>query len=102
MDLWKKIRLLFAFHRYFLPTSLIIDGACMYLLYRNGMGAYSVLFWFKVGTLAASAYFINEYKRHEYYYFFNFGLSKKTLWISTLSFDMFLFFILIFITVQFL
>ena len=92
MNFFKKIRLIFSFYTYFIWVSLFIDIACGYLLWRNGTAIYSTLFWFKFFTMGASGYLVNEFRKEEYFYFFNFGLSKKTLWISTLTFDLFLFF----------
>jgi hypothetical protein len=96
----RKVRLLFTFYRYYIWVSVFIDAACAFFLWKNGMGAYSSLFWFKLFTLGASFYFVNEYKKGEYYYFYNFGLSKKTLWISTLTFDLLLFFTLLILAYQ--
>lgn len=101
MKIIRNIRLLFTFYRSFIWVSLFIDVACMYLLCKNGISAYKALFWLKLFTMGAASYFINEYKKHEYFYFYNFGLSKKTLWIFTLVFDLLLFFGLMILAYQF-
>jgi hypothetical protein len=41
--------------------------------------------------------FIRSYKSKEFYYYQNLGLSKKFLWISTLSFDILLYLV---VTIQ--
>ena len=101
MDFIKKTRLLFTFYRNFIWVSVCIDAACAYLLWIYGLSIYSVLFWFKLFTLGASFYLVNEYKKNEYFYFYAFGLSKKSLWISTLVMDMMLFFLILMLTYQF-
>lgn len=55
---------------------------------------YPLLFWFKIFTMGASFYLINDYRKQYYFYFYNFGLSKKALWIFSLSSDLLLFFAL--------
>lgn len=92
MKFIRNIRLLFTFYRYYMWVSIFINAACMYILWSNGIGIYKMLFWLKVFTIAASCYLVNEFRKEDYFYFYNFGLSKKTLWISTLSFDLLLFF----------
>lgn len=97
----KKIRLLFTFYRNYIWVSVCINVACAYLLWIYGMSIYSALFWFKIFTLGASFYLVNEYKKHEYFYFYAFGVSKKTLWISTLAFDLVLFYLILILAYQF-
>jgi len=55
------------------------------------MRAFVAIFWFKVASLAGIFYFINAHKRKEYYYYRNFGLSKRKIWIPILTFDFLLF-----------
>lgn len=88
----QKLRLLFTFYQYLIWVSVFINIACGFFLWKNGISAYSALFWFKLFTLGASVYFTNEYRKEEYFYFYNFGLSKKTLWITTIILDMLIFF----------
>src|SRR5690554_377501 len=87
-----KIRLILTFYRYIIWVSVFINLACAFFLWKNGISAYSALFWLKLFTLGASVYFTNEYKKEEYFYFYSFGLSKKTLWISIVCLDMLIFF----------
>ena len=96
-----KLRLLFTFYRYFIWVSVFIDAACMYFLWKNGIEAYKMLFWLKIFSMGASFYLVNEYRKQEYYYFHNFGFSKKSLWIITLAFDLLLFFGLMILAYQF-
>jgi hypothetical protein len=94
MKYLQKLRLIFTFYRNFIWVSVFINLACGFFLWKNGMGAYSALFWLKLFSLGVSIYFTNEYKKEEYFYFYNFGLSKKILWITTIILDIFLFFAL--------
>lgn len=101
MKLIRFIRLFFTFYQYFLWVSVFINSTCAYLLWINGIGVYKALFWLKLFTMGASFYLVNEYKKQEYFYFYNFGLSKKTLWITTLTFDLLLFFGIMILAYQF-
>lgn len=91
----RKTGFLFTFYRYYIWVSLLVNVTCAFFLWNNGIGAYSALFWFKIFTMGVSLYLINDYRKQQYFYFYNFGLSKKTLWIFSLAFDLFLFFALI-------
>lgn len=90
----RKIRLLFTFYLYYIWVSLFINLACAFFLWKNGIGAYPALFWFKIFTMGSSFYLIKDYRKQIYFYFYNFGLSKKALWIFSLVFDLLLFFAL--------
>jgi cyanate permease len=101
MKLTRYIRLLFTFYRYFLWVSVFIDAACAYILWQHGISVYKALFWLKLFSMGASFYLVNEYRKQEYFYFYNFGFSKKSLWIITLAFDLLLFFGLMILAYQF-
>jgi len=78
-----------------MALSFLITATCLVLFWEYGFGIFSVLFWFKISTLALTFYFINNYKNKEYYYYQNLGVSKILLWSTTLSFDFALFIFLI-------
>lgn len=59
------------------------------------------MIWFKVITMAIIVYYINTYKRKEFYYYQNLGLSKKLLWTYTLGLDFLLFLIMSIIILKF-
>lgn len=100
MKIIRNIRLLFTFYQYFIWLSVFINAASMYLLWRNGIGAYKALFWLKLVSLGVSFYVVNEFKKQELLYFYNFGFSKKSLWIITLAFDLISFFALMILAYQ--
>lgn len=89
----KTIRLTWCFYRNYCLASVAISLVCALILWQFGFGnhVFFYLFWFKMVTLGLVFYFINMYKKKEFYYFQNLGLSKQWLWISTLSFDFLLF-----------
>lgn len=72
----------------------------MGILYTLGMWAFMAVFWFKIATLVLMYYSINNYKRKEFYYYRNLGVSKKILWISTLSLDIVLFNLLLILVMK--
>jgi len=93
-----KLRLLATFYKSFVFVSWAITLFCLLMIFIQGIGIITPLFWFKLVTLAIIVLFINSYKRNDFYYYKNLGLSKKILWISTLVFDLVLFILLAIIT----
>lgn len=92
----KTIRLILTFYKSIAFVSFLITFTCLVLLYGSGPDGISIiqpLFWFKIITLAITVYYINIYKKNEFYYYKNLGISKFTLWIPILIFD-FLFFLI--------
>lgn len=85
------LRLILSFYRSFAFASATLTFACISIVYANGIYAFTVVFWFKMATLGLIFYFINNYKKHELYYYKNLGVSKWMLWIPTLTFDFILF-----------
>jgi hypothetical protein len=67
------------------------------MFWINDLTGFFGIFWCKVLSLAITYYFINDRKKKEYYYYLNLGVSKKMLWISSVSFDFALFVISIII-----
>ncbi len=92
----KTLRLLLTFYRYLAGFSITISIMCLAILIgfgSNGVYIVAPLFWYKVFTLVAGVYIINNYKKREFYYYKNLGLSKLKLWIPILLFDFVLFLI---------
>jgi len=89
----KTINLLFSFYRTYALFSLLMTICCDYILYKWGINTLNTLVWFKVLTLSLAFLHIRNYKKYEMYYYLNLGLSKRVLWISTMAFDLILFFI---------
>ena len=92
----KTIRLLLTFYQSFAFTSFLITFVCLGLLFgfgAKGISMIQALFWFKIFTLASIVYSTNVYKKNQFYYYKNLGLSKTALWIPVLIFD-FLFFLI--------
>jgi len=95
-----KIRSILSFYKSFAFAGFTITLACMQFPYRYGIGTFSQVFWFKMLTLGMIFYLNNTYKRREFYYYKNLGVTKKLLWITTLSFDLILFLTLFFLTLN--
>jgi type III secretory pathway component EscU len=72
----------------------------MRLIYMYGISIFTVLIWFKLITLGIIVYYINSYKKNEFYYYQSLGLSKLFLWISTILIDLSLFVISIITMLQ--
>jgi hypothetical protein len=83
----KKIRLLFTFYKSFFVPSFLITLSCAALLFNLELSAFVYLFWFKVFTSAIFFWSVNTYKKKQYFYYQNLGLSKSKLWSFTLTLD---------------
>ncbi len=96
----RAIRLIFTFYKSFAFASLLITMTCVSIIYKSGISAFTVLFWFKIITFGLIFAYLHSYKKDVYYYYKNLGITKKHLWVSTLSFDLFLFLLLIMLTMK--
>jgi len=90
-----KISIIWIFYRSFFLLSLIITASCLRAFWLFQFEVFFTIFWFKIVTLAITYYFVDVYKRKEYYYYQNLGISKRKLWTITLGFDFALFISLI-------
>jgi len=97
----KTIRLIWTFYKSFILASMVITICCVSISWNYGFSVFVELFWFKIVSLGLVFYFINNYKRKEYYYYQNLGISKLLLWATTLIFDFTLFIFLIIQTYKF-
>ena len=95
-----SIKLYFTFYKSYCFVSILITFVCAYFFLKHGPSVYAVLFWFKIITLALIFFYIREYKSKEFYFYKNLGISKKTLWAFSLSFDMVLYFTAIIIALN--
>lgn len=87
MHLLTQIRLLLIFYRNFALVSIGISVLGIRFLGNIGVYFFSVLFWIKIVTTAIIFYLIDQYRRKEYPFYRNFGLSKKILWMGSLTLD---------------
>ena len=95
LGFFTKISIIWIFYRSFILLSLIITAICLRVFWLYHFKIFFTIFWFKIVTLAITYYFIDVYKRKEYYYYHNLGISKRKLWTITLGFDFALFISLI-------
>lgn len=98
---FKKITIIWMFYRSFILFSLIITASCLRAFWLFQFKVFFTIFWFKIITLAITYYFVDVYKRKEYYYYHNLGISKTKLWTVTLGFDFVLFISLIILVSNF-
>lgn len=93
MNTRKIARLAVTFYRYAITPSIIIGLACCYVLWKYGTGTLTGLLWLKMCTMALVVFFTQGYKKKEFYYYRNQGMSVVQLWTIVLLAD-FLIFIL--------
>jgi hypothetical protein len=91
MKICKITRLLLTFYKNYFIFSFLITICCGQILRSNGIKVFILVFWFKILTLGIIYYFINGYKKNEFFYYQNLGISKIQLWVSSLIFDILLF-----------
>ena len=96
----KTLRLISTFYKSYFIASSTTTIICIALLYKNDISIITFLIWFKFITFGLIAYYINSYKKKEFYYYQNLGLSKLFLWISTIIIDVLLFIIVMTFTLQ--
>lgn len=96
----RTARLILTFYKSFAFVSLMITLSCLSIIYTWGIETFTALFWFKAITLGLIFYYIHSFKKDNFYYYKNLGLTKKLLWISSLTFDLIIFLILITITLK--
>ena len=83
----RTFRAILSFYSSFAFVGFLLTAACLTIVYTSGIATFTLLFWFKVGTMWIIYCFINSSKRKEYYYYDNLGISKRTLWIPALAVD---------------
>lgn len=95
-----KTRLVITFYNLFAFVSLMITLLCQWVNYTYGIGVFTILFGFKIITLGMIFYYIQHFKSDVFYYYKNLGLTKKHLWISTITFDLIIFIMLTILTLK--
>ena len=91
LNLVKKVRLIWLFYQGFIVASIVLNLCCMGLYLQFGPPVIVALAWFKMATLALILFFINGLKANEYFYYFNQGIAKQTLWLGSMLLDVGLF-----------
>ncbi|HAO47678.1 MAG TPA: hypothetical protein DCQ97_12175 [Chitinophagaceae bacterium] len=91
----KIIKLFLTFYRSYFIASFTLTGCCAYIYWLHGIDIFTFIFWLKILTLGVILLYLNTYKKKEFYYYMNLGISKKILLGTTAVFDCFIFLILI-------
>ena len=86
-----NIRIVLTFYSSFIIASSLITLACLISIYKNGPGALAYLLPLKIFSAGVIIIFINHFKKNEFYYYQNLGLSKTSLWLITMGIDMIIF-----------
>lgn len=97
----RNIRLILTFYRSFFFLSLIITIACLYIVNVHGLKTIASVLGIKLFTFGLIYLYIGNYKRRDFFYYQNLGMPKKKLWVSSLTLDIFLFLVLMVITLIF-
>jgi hypothetical protein len=85
------LRSFLTFYSSFFMLAFLINLFCIAIIIKTEFNLFSLMFWFRAVIISLIYYFINDYKRKEFYYYQNLGVSKNFLWISTISLDSILF-----------
>jgi hypothetical protein len=95
MKIVHTIRIISTFYKSFFLLNMVITLVCLLLFWKYGWGIFFQLLMLKTIVLGLSSYFIRMYKKKEFIYYNNLGISETLLWVSTLTFDMVLYFFLL-------
>ena len=96
----RSIRLIVTFYNTYNIPSMLISLLSAAILMKSGLSFFVVVFWFKLIAMAFIITFINSYRKKEYFYYQNLGLSKTALWTYSLVLDFILFLALLIIAYQ--
>ncbi len=97
MKTFKILRLLLTFYLSIFAATAILSLIGAIVFHYMGEEFLPMIIWFKVITLGIIGYYISNYKRKEFYYYQNLGLSKRFIWACTFIFDLSLFISLLFV-----
>ena len=96
----RSIRLIVTFYNTFIIPSILISLLSAVTLMKSGLSFFIVVFWFKLISMASIITFINSYRKKEFFYYQNLGLSKLALWSGSLVIDFVLFLALLIFAYQ--
>ena len=96
----KDINLLFTFYKNYAAASVSITLIAAFLLWKLGIEALTILFWFKITATAFIGLYIQSYKRKEFFYYQNLGISRIKLWVYTIGFDLLVFVFLMVLSIN--
>ena len=89
------------FYRNFLWIVLAISLFGCFLIWSYGAWHYIVIvFWAKVGTNTLLGLYIHYFRSEQFCFFANLGYSKIRLYAFTFALDMFLWFLLSWVTIK--
>ena len=96
----KVIRLIATFYSSYALASLVITLSCISIVFKWGSDTFTMIFWLKILTYGFIIYYMQYFKDDVSYYYKNLGLSKKHLWVSTITFDIIIFLLLTVVTLK--
>jgi len=95
MKILGTIRIIFTFYKTFFLLNMATTMVCLLLFWQYGWSIFFQLLMLKSIVLGLSCYFIRIYKKKEFIYYNNLGLSETLLWSSTLVFDLIIYLLLL-------
>jgi hypothetical protein len=94
----KLLRSLYSFYLNHFFIGICITISCIWLYKTLGDEALALIGWFKIITIGIFCYAVHERKKHEFFYYQNLGISKKTLLGITFGIDGLIFIIAMVLT----
>lgn len=95
-----RLKLYFLFAKDYLLPGLLMTLITWFLVFSNGPGAFRAALLLKTGSLLLGVFGLRQYKKAELFFFRNVGLSEHRLLAVTISTDLLIWAILLFITLQ--
>lgn len=97
----KKSALILRFYGNFVVASNLMTYSCWKMIdFWKMTSIIPVIFIFKIATLIIVYLWINDRKQKEYFFYYNQGISKMKLWTYSLCIDIFLFCMMIYVTIR--
>jgi hypothetical protein len=96
MNMRRVPKLLWTFYRYSVVPNVLMTLVCAALFWEYGPSIFAAQLFLKVVTVAVVSFFVRSHYGREFYYYQNLGLSRVFLWTTTLSFDLLIYFALLF------
>jgi hypothetical protein len=98
--MFKAFRAIFTFYLNHFFTGLCLTLCSIWLFDVFGIAALTIICWFKGITMAIIYFVVSDYRKKQFFYYQNLGISKNFLWITTLGIDLVLFIVLMIFTHQ--
>lgn len=83
------------FYKSVYPVTLSISLLCLGIFAAIGPASLKAILWFKVISFGVVVFHVENTRKQAFWYFYNLGLTRNTLWIGVVLIDFSIFFSLL-------